>query len=221
MSNTPKTPDDHRKQRIAKIGELIAETQLCMFTTTDATGQLMSRPIGLRETKFDGELWFIAMATRKVNEVCREAHVNIAFASRHAWVLLTGVAEIVCDVAKAKELWGPNVDAWFPRGSGVAGVSADEGAGRWCRVLRYPRRDHRVIAFVRQVARDRRALQDRERSHRPVRAVDSPTTAWRDDRLRLTLVRERPWTSPSSGLTVPQVVKSFVRRWPAAIGSQR
>lgn len=123
MSNSLQTPEKNHDEKLAKIAELIAETQVCMFTTTDATGRLVSRPMAVLDTKFDGDLWFVTNGdARKVEQVRREAHVNVAFTSRHSWVSIDGDAEIVRDVDKAKALWGPGVDAWFPEGPESDGI---------------------------------------------------------------------------------------------------
>lgn len=117
MTTALQTPDPSHQQRIAKVADLIADTQVCMFTTTDPTGRLISRPMAVLETRFDGDLWFVTREdARKVEHVRREPIVNAAFASRSSWVSIAGEAEIVRDVDEAKELWGPGISAWFPEG---------------------------------------------------------------------------------------------------------
>ena len=123
MSIVPQTPDKSHDQRVAKVAKLIADTQVCMFTTTDTTGRLVSRPMAVLEVEFDGDLWFVSKdETRKVNQVRHGAHVNVAFASKNSWVSVAGDAEIVRDVDKAKELWSAGVSAWFPEGPEAPGL---------------------------------------------------------------------------------------------------
>lgn len=122
MSSNPQTPDEQRDQHVAKLAELIADTKVCMLTTTDTTGRLVSRPMAVLEAEFHGDLWFVSDGdARKVDEVRHAAHVNVGFATRHSWVSVAGEAEIVRDVAKAKELWGPGLSAWFPDGPEAPG----------------------------------------------------------------------------------------------------
>ncbi len=75
------------------------------------------------EVEFDGDLWFVTKDnTRKVDQVCHGAHVNVAFASKASWVSVTSEAEIVRDAGKAKELWGAGVSAWFPEDPDAPGI---------------------------------------------------------------------------------------------------
>lgn len=104
-------------ESVARIAKLIAETQVCMFTTVQADGRLVSRPMAVLKTEFDGELWFVTREdARKVGELRAAPRVNVGFASRSSWVSIAGEAEAMRDVAKTKELWGPGVSAWFPEG---------------------------------------------------------------------------------------------------------
>ncbi len=117
MSTTSQAPDRSHDESVAKVAELIADTQVCMFTTIDATGRMVSRPMAVLKVEFDGNLWFATdSGARKVEQVRHESRVNVGFASKHAWVSVAGDAEILRDVDKAKELWGSGVDAWFPEG---------------------------------------------------------------------------------------------------------
>ena len=110
-------PDVSRTDEIAKLAELIADIQVCMFTTTDDDGQLMSRPMAVQEVEFDGDLWFFTkLGGRKINQIRQLPRVNVAFASKSSWVSVTGKAEIVHDDEKAKQLWNTRISAWFPDG---------------------------------------------------------------------------------------------------------
>jgi len=123
MSPAPKTSDSPRDEGVAKVAELIAGTKICMFTTTDATGRLVSRPMAVQEVAFDGDLWFFSDGdARKVDQVRHGAHVNVAFASGDSWVSVAGDAEVLRDVDKAKELWNAGVSAWFPDGPETPGL---------------------------------------------------------------------------------------------------
>ncbi len=116
MTTTPQTPDAPRDEEVAKLAELIANTQVCMFTTI-ADGRPMSRPMAVQEIEFDGDLWFFTkQGGRKVEQIGRERRINLSFSSSKSWVSVTGEAKVVRDVAKAKELWNAGIEAWFPDG---------------------------------------------------------------------------------------------------------
>lgn len=106
-----------RNEEVAKLAELITDIQVCMFTTTDEDGHLMSRPMAVQEVEFDGDLWFFTkLDGRKINQMRRTPRVNIALSSRSSWVSVSGEAEIVHDDEKARQLWNTRISAWFPDG---------------------------------------------------------------------------------------------------------
>ncbi|SNS47335.1 pyridoxamine 5'-phosphate oxidase family protein [Rhodococcoides kyotonense] len=111
------TSTEDRSAGAAKVAELMSESKLCMFTTTGRDGHLLSRPMALQETEFDGDLWFFARnASRKVQDVRADSSVNISFQSGTSWVSLSGTAEIVDDEDKKKDLWNKAAAAWFDGG---------------------------------------------------------------------------------------------------------
>lgn len=102
---------------IHRVAELIGDAKLCMFTTIGRDGHLLSRPMALQETEFDGNLWFFArQGSRKVGDIAADDAVNVSFQSGTAWVSLSGRAEIVTDEEKKKELWNHAAAAWFDSG---------------------------------------------------------------------------------------------------------
>ncbi|RYE99534.1 MAG: pyridoxamine 5'-phosphate oxidase [Oxalobacteraceae bacterium] len=110
-------PDVSRNEEIAKLAELIADIQVCMFTTTDDDGRLISRPMAVQEVEFDGDLWFFTkLSGRKIDQIRHTPQVNVALSSKGSWVSVSGEAEIVHDDEKAKQLWNTRISAWFPDG---------------------------------------------------------------------------------------------------------
>ena len=107
---------------IQKLGQLIDDIQFAMLTTAEFDGTLRSRPMATHQdhgTKFDGVLWFFTQAgTGKVDEVQQDQHVNLSYSSpeKSKYVSVSGIATLVRDRVKAKELWEPKYTAWFPQG---------------------------------------------------------------------------------------------------------
>ena len=111
------TTKDDRSAGVAKVAELMSDSRLCMFTTKGRDGHLLSRPMALQQTDFDGDVWFFAKNdSRKVADVRGDSQVNVSFQSGGAWVSLSGRAEIVLDEAKKKDLWSQGAAAWFDNG---------------------------------------------------------------------------------------------------------
>jgi general stress protein 26 len=120
--NEPGTEQQQRE----KVKELVADAKICMFTTMTADGRHVSRPMALQDVEFDGDLWFFAYAdSDKAQQVALHPEVNVAFtdAKQHAWVSVSGTADVVRDRAKAEELWNPLLKAWFPDGLDTPGVT--------------------------------------------------------------------------------------------------
>ena len=112
------TPDQpSHAEAVAKVRELLGDHHLAMLTTLDASGALVSRPMGVQDVEFDGDLWFFTtLDSHKVAEIQAGSPANAAFAGSSSWVSLSGTAEVVQDQVKIDELWNPVAAAWFPDG---------------------------------------------------------------------------------------------------------
>ena len=102
-----------------KLADLIEGIHAAMLTTVTDGGVLRSRPMATQRQPFNGTLWFFTYRnSAKTREIARDRHVNVSFAdeSSNTYVSVSGMARVVVDKAKAKELWNPMVKAWFPRG---------------------------------------------------------------------------------------------------------
>lgn len=108
---------DDRENR-AHVTELIRAGRISMLTTMTDDGRHVSRPMGLQEAEFDGDLWFFAFSdSDKVAQIRRNPQVNVSFTTKEdAWVSVAGSAEVVDDRAKAAQLWNPFLKVWFPDG---------------------------------------------------------------------------------------------------------
>jgi general stress protein 26 len=117
---------DTNAEARAKITELVRDARICMLTTMTEQGRHVSRPMGLQEAEFDGDLWFFAYAdSAKVREIHLHPEVNVSFANQKAnsWVSIAGTATEAYDRAKAEELWNPFLKVWFPDGLDTAGLT--------------------------------------------------------------------------------------------------
>lgn len=106
-------------QDFEKLGELIDGVRIAMVTTAEPDGTLHTRPLATLKYEADGELWFFtAVDSAKVEEIDRDFHVSVAYASEpeHAYVAVAGRAELSRDRGKMAELWTPMAKAWFPEG---------------------------------------------------------------------------------------------------------
>ena len=117
MSGSAPSPGTAHDEGIGKLTELMADMQVAMVTTRDEDGRLVSRPMALQQVEFDGDLWFFTKRDgRKARHIGAEPRVNVTMASRSVWISLTGLAEVVDDVERARQLWNAGIAAWFPDG---------------------------------------------------------------------------------------------------------
>jgi general stress protein 26 len=108
-----------REDHIQQLAELLRGIEVAMFTTVAADGRLVSRPLGTQEIEFDGDLWFATAAdSPKIAEIEANPQVNVAYAApeRNTYVSVAGRARVVDDRAKARQLWSPAMQVFFPGG---------------------------------------------------------------------------------------------------------
>ena len=115
------TTNDDRRHLI----ELVNDAQVAMLTTTTADGRQVSRPMAVQEAEFDGDLWFFAYDSAKVSQIRATPEVNVSFSDvkHHAWISISGRAEVVHDRNKAESLYTPVLKAWFPEGLETPGLT--------------------------------------------------------------------------------------------------
>lgn len=103
--------------KVAKLADLTKDIRIAMLTTVDAEGSFISRPMAQQEVEGDADLWFFAEAdSSAVAHLTTNSHVGVTLSDSNTWISINGTAEVVTDVAKAKELWNPWVEAWLPQG---------------------------------------------------------------------------------------------------------
>jgi general stress protein 26 len=104
---------------VQKLRELIKDIEFAMLVTRASDGALRARPMATQKVEFDGDLWFFTNASAEKSAELRENPiVNISYANPtdQRYVSISGVAELIRDVARAKELWHPAYRAYFPNG---------------------------------------------------------------------------------------------------------
>jgi general stress protein 26 len=111
------SPD--REHDIAKLRELAKGLHVAMLTTQGEDGRLFSRPLGVQELEFDGDVWFATgLDSEKVREVEANPEVNVAFASKDngTYISISGAARVVRDRAEIERHWTPGMGIYFKDG---------------------------------------------------------------------------------------------------------
>ncbi|MFA0964606.1 pyridoxamine 5'-phosphate oxidase family protein [Roseivirga sp. BDSF3-8] len=107
------------KEHIDKVRELTDKIDICMMVTREPDGNLRSRPMSTRTIDDSGLFWFFTNElSDKVQELEAYPVVNLAYSEpdKNRYVSVTGVAGIVTEKTKIKELWTDALKAWFPDG---------------------------------------------------------------------------------------------------------
>jgi general stress protein 26 len=115
--STDKQTGPTQDEKVRTLVDLVADAKIAMLTTMTQDGRHLSRPMGLQEVEFDGDLWFFAYDdSNKALEIAAHPQVNVSFANPKgtSWTSIAGAAEIVHDRARAEKYWSPLLRAWFP-----------------------------------------------------------------------------------------------------------
>lgn len=110
-----------RTDDLAVVARLLAELDICSFTTRAADGALHGRPMSNNgEVEYDGDSWFFAReGSRKVTEIEADPHVALGFIATEqgTWANVDGEAEVIRDDTERKrQLWQDDLGRWFEDG---------------------------------------------------------------------------------------------------------
>ncbi|TZF91562.1 pyridoxamine 5'-phosphate oxidase family protein [Lysobacter lacus] len=114
-----RTAAPDRDENIRKLHELAKSMHVAMLTTRGEDGRLFSRPLGVQELEFDGDVWFATgLDSEKVREVEGDPQVNVAFASKDngTYISISGRATVVRDRAEIERHWTPGMAIYFKEG---------------------------------------------------------------------------------------------------------
>jgi general stress protein 26 len=106
----------------ALLWELIKDIRFAMFTTRHSNGHLHARPMTTQNSKLDEDdsLWFfMSHAGDPVADLAADPIVNVVYADPGAdsYVSVSGLAAVIDDDAKKRQLWTRLAEAWFPGGA--------------------------------------------------------------------------------------------------------
>jgi len=108
-----------RTAELTKLGELIASIEIAMLTTLEEDGRLHSRPLRTLQLDAEGALWFItSISSPKIGELDAHRRVTLSYCrpARESYVSVSGVTQILRDLAQARSLWSSSLLPWVPDG---------------------------------------------------------------------------------------------------------
>lgn len=115
MSNNP---NDDKKSALEQLRKFTDDVKIAMFSAIEAD-KITSRPMTTQDVDDDANIWFF---TSKKTDTASEAKANsnitliYAHPGKNTYLCVDGVANIVEDREKIKQLWSPAMKAWFPEG---------------------------------------------------------------------------------------------------------
>jgi general stress protein 26 len=104
--------------QIEKIKELVSRSRVCMLGTSE-DGFMKFRPMSHVDIDDEGVIWFFTSKDSwKAEDIQRNPSVQLIYINESDSIYLTmeGVAQIVFEPQRMKELFNPFVKAWFPKG---------------------------------------------------------------------------------------------------------
>ncbi|MBJ2120859.1 pyridoxamine 5'-phosphate oxidase family protein [Arthrobacter sp. MSA 4-2] len=108
---------DTQQEGMQELRKILDKADIAILTTTNAQGQLVSRPLAVHGKDFDGDLWFFTEdPSPKADEIRANPQVNVSVSTGKGYLSIAGTASLTRDQAKIDELWGPTVSAWFENG---------------------------------------------------------------------------------------------------------
>lgn len=112
-------------EALKKIKELVESIDFCMLTTLDAGNKMSARPMGTQQVEDDGTIWFFTDESQFGAQSADGDIVLLSYASpaKHSYLTINGVAFLVHDQSKMKELWNDTLKAWFPKGLDTPGIA--------------------------------------------------------------------------------------------------
>lgn len=100
-----------------KLERLIEKFDTAMLITMDEQHRIHSRPMAIADHD-DGELWFLtSRSSGKTHEVATDLRCAVTMQAGRRFVSLTGIAELVDDREKIRDVWSETMRVWFSRGA--------------------------------------------------------------------------------------------------------
>ena len=108
--------------RVNRLYELVENVEVAMLTTRRRDGSMVARPMATQRRAEGAHFWFVtAEGMPKLSEIAVDPNVNVSYFRDRTkeWVSVSGIARIVRDREKIRELYEPSWKVWFPDEGGV------------------------------------------------------------------------------------------------------
>lgn len=90
------------------------DADVCMLTTTEDDGRLVSRPMSIQDIEDDHTIWFMMRVdTPAMREVTGGQQVNVTVAEKGFWASISGTATAILDDERKQKYWSKITEAFF------------------------------------------------------------------------------------------------------------
>ncbi len=116
-------------KKLEQFYKLVDDIEVAMMTTRRRSGHLSSRPMATQVRAEGADLWFVTdKSSPKIREIRADKHVNLSYYNDRTreWISVSGIAKVVGDRAKIRELYRPDWRAWFGDQGGKKDGTADD-----------------------------------------------------------------------------------------------
>lgn len=113
------THDQCQTDHMAKVAELIWNIRVALLTSVDLEGHFHTRPVQTLQVEGGEAVWFFTgWRSPKVDELLHDHRVSLGYAdpAQHVYVAVSGMASLLRDPKKARELWTAEQSAYYPDG---------------------------------------------------------------------------------------------------------
>lgn len=108
------------EEAVRRLKDMAKDCGSCFFVTRGATGPSGGvRPMSVREVDDAGQLWFLSASdSHKNQEIMAQPGVTLYFqqGAHSGFLELDGVAEVLTDRRRIKQLWNFMLKTWFTEG---------------------------------------------------------------------------------------------------------
>ena len=108
--------ETQRSEGMQRVARMIEDIRVCMLTTVDEAGRLVSRPMSALHMDATGAIRFFT--SRTSSKTGQLGNVNIAFVNESDadYVSIAGRGELEVDREMIEALWTSAAEPWFPKG---------------------------------------------------------------------------------------------------------
>jgi general stress protein 26 len=117
------------KKSMKSVAKLMADLDLCMFTTISGRGMTASRPMSNNsDVEYNGESFFFTWGKAKLaKDIEKNAHVNLTFTGskrfQKIFISVSGNAKVIKDREKMRDHWNKDLEIWFDKGIDTPGIA--------------------------------------------------------------------------------------------------